>query len=267
MRRFRNKLRRALQNHLPSNIATPLVSTFARKPIHRPRQTTCKRPGTSNITVAYNTHGGFAIPIASHERPAAQAVLRGSVYEADTIKYIRNHSSAGDVIHAGAFFGDMLPALSDGLSASAFLWSFEPNRENFRAATLTVAINELSNVRLFHAGLGAKSERADITVTDAAGRHLGGRSRFEELPQGKTESVDMVSIDSTVPNDRHVSVIHLDVERFESQAIQGALETIARCHPLLIVENLPNAEMMSSLQTMGYQQVTTIDVNKVLRCE
>jgi hypothetical protein len=36
-----------------------------------------------------------------------------------------------------------------------------------------------------------------------------------------------------------VSIIHLDVERFEAYALRGARKTIVRCQPLLILETVP----------------------------
>src|SRR4051812_13219941 len=68
--------------------------------------------------IAYNMLGGYCMPLSSRRRIAAQEVLRGYVYEAETIDFIVKNVKDGDIIHAGAFFGDFLPALSRACAAS-----------------------------------------------------------------------------------------------------------------------------------------------------
>ncbi|MDZ7845687.1 MAG: FkbM family methyltransferase [Owenweeksia sp.] len=46
--------------------------------------------------------------------------------------------------------------------------------------------------------------------------------------EGVTIEVDIVKIDDIVPKDREASILHLDVEGFEKQALTGGLETIKK---------------------------------------
>jgi len=82
---------------------------------HRPRSIhyTGDRPGVLGCFVAYNPYGGYCVPQSSHHRPAAQMILRGRVWEPDTIKFVRDH--------AGTYFGDFIPALSAGCADGARL--------------------------------------------------------------------------------------------------------------------------------------------------
>ena len=73
--------------------------------------------------IAYNKYGGFCIPISSKHRPAVQKILKGDIYEPHTIEYMLSNCSDGDIVHAGTFFGDFLPALSSGIHNNAKVWA------------------------------------------------------------------------------------------------------------------------------------------------
>lgn len=234
---------------------------------------TAKSP-VLKCAVAYNEHGGYCIPESSFHRPAAQKVLSGKVYEPKTIKYIVANCEDKDVIHAGTFFGDFLPALSSALTSTALIWAFEPNKENFRCAEITLKLNEITNVRLAHFGLGAVQQDLYVQTTDPSGRSLGGASRIVTAAndvRGK-ERVGIVTIDEKIPPNRDIGILQLDVEGYEKQALSGALATIRRCLPILILEVLPNSNLVQTewfsdnILRLGYENVAKLHGNSVYSC-
>ena len=60
--------------------------------------------------IAYNRHGGYCVPRSSIHRPCAQTILAGEVFEPPTVAAFEHHGRRGDIVHAGTYFGDMLPA-------------------------------------------------------------------------------------------------------------------------------------------------------------
>jgi hypothetical protein len=80
--------------------------------------------------IAYNKYGGYCVPLASRYRVAARKILAGEVWEPTTIEFLMSYGSHGDIVHAGAYFGDFLPALSRSCAPGAKVWAFEPNPEN-----------------------------------------------------------------------------------------------------------------------------------------
>ena len=94
--------------------------------------------GGLSAVIAYNEFGGYVIPNESIDRPAAQSVLSGAVWEKTTIEYMIAQAGGGDIVHAGTYFGDFLPALSVGIAPGAKVWAFEPNSVNYRCAAMTV---------------------------------------------------------------------------------------------------------------------------------
>ncbi|NIA68519.1 FkbM family methyltransferase [Pelagibius litoralis] len=219
--------------------------------------------------IAYTPSGGFCVPLSSRHRPAARRILEGSVYEPETIAFLAANCGSGDIVHAGTYFGDFLPALSRACDPQAKIWAFEPNPESFRCASITCAINSLRNVHLKNSGLGAGEDKAVMQVKDLDGRALGGGSQLlwqtPNLPESLTAEVHIAALDDVIPSNRPVSVIQLDVEGFEQQALSGALETIARCRPILILETVPEETWLSpNILSLGYRIDREIHGNRVL---
>jgi FkbM family methyltransferase len=201
-------------------------------------------PGALDCVLARNEYGAYCVPRSSIHRAAAKAVLRCRVWEPDTLTLMR--SVPGDVVHAGTFFGDFLPALAT--SGEGLVWAFEPNRENYRCARITTELNGLENVRLTHAALSDTPGEGSLITSDRHGRQSGGGSHLSsEAPEGRDhETVPVVTVDEAVPADRHVGVLQLDVEGHEQQALLGAMLTIERCRPLLILETVPAQDWMEA---------------------
>jgi FkbM family methyltransferase len=216
-------------------------------------------------TVAYNRFGAYSVPLSSSHRPAARAVLAGRVWEPDTLAEVTRRCRGGDVVHAGTYFGDFLPALARACTPGT-LWAFEPNPENFRCARITAELNGLDNVALRHAGLGAAGGALLVATIGPDGEALGGASRLvrpgEALP-GSVE-VAVVAIDDVVPADRKVDVIQLDVEGSEGAALLGALATIVRCSPVLILESLFGGDRLpDEIASLGYAPTGTVHDNVI----
>jgi FkbM family methyltransferase len=217
-----------------------------------------------NAAIAYNQFGGYCVPRSSFHRYGTQRILSGEVFEEETIKYIGKRYSGGDIVHAGAFFGDFLPALSGICADGSKVKAYEPNPESFRCAQITCAINNLENVDLTEAALGGGEHQLLLAIRDQRGRSLAGRSQFEAsgIDKGTEVEVDVIGLDDNLDLDRRVSVLHLDLEGYERKALEGAMNTIAKHRPLLIVESVPDNQFMeANILSFGYQTLTELDGN------
>ena len=194
--------------------------------------------------------------------------MAGEVYEPETIEYLTSQCREGDVVHAGTYFGDFLPALARACAPGQVIWAFEPNLENWLCALITAHINHLQNVRLTQAGLSDRAGTGRLLTTDEGGQSLGGSSRLLDYCDhpsiSRAAEVPLVTIDETVPEDRHVAAIHLDVEGSEGEALAGALRTIQRCRPALVLESVPHGEWFSdAILELGYRAEQMIEGNSV----
>ena len=222
---------------------------------------------TPDHIIASNIYGRYCVPKSSSTRPAARTIIAGKVWEKDTIHFVAQNCDNGDVVHAGAFFGDFLPGLSQALHSDARLWAFEPSRENFLCARETIALNGLGNVALTNVGLGARQGTGTLCIS-AHGEAHGGASWFvaQESAGEVYESVPIVALDDVIPETRTVSVLQLDVEEYEQQALEGALDLLKRCRPLVILETLPkNPEWYErNILSMDYREIGLVHNNRVL---
>jgi FkbM family methyltransferase len=224
-------------------------------------------------TIAHNRYGQYCVPLSSSHRPAAKAILAARVHEPLTLRFIGSNCGEGDIVHAGAFFGDFLPALSRACSDRSKVWAFEPNPENYRCARATLQINGLSNVELRNAALGSRPSCLPLKIVDGRGRALGGRSRIlkDKAQLTGTVLVEVVPLDQVICDSRNVSIIHLDVEGYELAALRGAIGTIRRCRPILVIEALPGSEIfegrwfVDSIRGLGYEFQQSVHRNRIYR--
>jgi FkbM family methyltransferase len=221
--------------------------------------------------IARNRLGQYCVPQESMHRPCAMTVMRGMVWEPATLAAIEKLYTGGDIVTAGAYFGDFLPFLSRLAAArEAGVLSFEPNPVNFACATVTCAINTLSNCRLIRGGLGASSARLSVKTHNDNGQPLGGGSRVMEQRAGSAQArfdeTDIHTIDSHTGS-ATVGMIQLDIEGHEMAALEGAAATIARCRPLLVLEAHGPADFMQEpvMQRLaadyGYREIASHNQN------
>jgi len=211
-----------------------------------------------------NKYGRYHVPDGVRRRPAVRAILSGQVYEPDTIDFMCRHAGKGDIIHAGAFFGDFLPALSQSVAPGAKVWAFEPNPANFDAAQKTVALNTLKNVELANAALSNRRQNLLMQTHKPDGLPLGGASRIVSGEGKGVTPVQSVMLDYTVPLDREISILQLDVEGHEKAALRGAYHIIQTWRPILILEFFPKLLWINRMfRGTGYKQIGKLHGNFV----
>ncbi len=223
-----------------------------------------------NATIAYNRYGAYCVPLSTQHRTLNQKILGGEVFEPDTIAYIRNNAGNGDVIHAGTFFGDFLPGISSGINGSAKVWAFEPNPESYACARITMLLNHIENVELQPFGLGERSSTSWLQTQNNKGVSLGGSSSITSERSSKNlyKEIGLVAIDDVIPADRQISILQLDVEGYEEDALKGALKTIKRCLPTLILETdkgiCSTKWFADNILSLGYEIGEKIHYNRVI---
>lgn len=176
----------------------------------------------------------YFVPDYAKHRPACQAILKGGYYEPKTHELIGLllGQRRGNLIHAGTFFGDMLPSFSSKCPETVY--AFEPVLENYILAKLCLERNNIKNVALFNSGLGESTSIAYVDTVDDKNVHRGGGSSIADKGQVTT----IVAIDSLLVD--NISVIQLDVEGFELAALKGARFTIKNCNPTILIEDNNN---------------------------
>lgn len=217
-----------------------------------------------------NRYGRFFVPV-THDRPAVRAIKSGLVYELKTLLFIQKIYPPGtDIVHAGAYFGDMLPFFSK-LVGDRKVWAFEPVRGSYLYAERNRILNGLQNVTLFPFALSDSSGHKVMEIIGSDGAHNGGGSyltdpgaNFQSLV--RYEEVQSVRLDDILAGVTNpIGVIHFDVEGHEVLALRGALKTIKKYRPVVMVEAHPKKLMTVNrfMKRVKYTKVASVDGNYV----
>jgi FkbM family methyltransferase len=197
----------------------------------------------------------YYVPDYAAHRPVAKNVLRKRRVSPSLHRFVGRvlKRRPGSIVHAGTFFGDMLPSFSR--KTPGVVYAFEPVVENYLLARAVVETNKLENVLLMHSGLGATMGVATLGVARGEQkRHLGGASRIltpESTAHSLTQLTSMLTVDQLGIED--LVLIQLDTEGYELPVLQGAAETIHAQSPVIVVED-NKANCGDFLAGLGYVQ-------------
>jgi len=142
--------------------------------------------------------------------------------------------------------------------------AFEAQERVFYALAGNIAINNCLNASARHAAVGATCGTLNIPEPDYlvpssfGSLELRQRENNEFIGQkidysdALLKPVDMVSIDSLKL--RRVDLIKIDVEGMEMEVLDGAVATVARCRPVLLVEVIKSdrTALETALAGAGY---------------
>jgi FkbM family methyltransferase len=217
--------------------------------------------GAIDCALARNEHGIYCVPCSHMRRPGPRKLLRSRVPERETVRLISSIEPEADIVHAGTFLGDFLPALARSRRGRALVWAFEPSREAYRCAKATILLNDLRNVVMTNAGLAAEPGSGRLALNGGASSLIDDGST-----PANSETVQLVALDEVVGAGRRVAVLHLDVEGHEQRALAGALGVVRRCLPVIIVETLPDRDWFeANLRPLGYELGERVNGNRVMR--
>ena len=134
-----------------------------------------------------------------------------------------------------------------------YIWAFEPNSSVRECYVLNMGGFE--NYSIYPVALGHKNMKGFLNVeTDNS-----GNTNVHPTRSGNTE---IRTLDSF--NFEHLDYIKVDVEGFEYNFLQGAVDTLNRCRPFVHLEmkskNMRNSkdDFYRFMKNIGYSQVMKI---------
>lgn len=131
------------------------------------------------------------------------------------------------------------------LAHKGHVYAFEPVKEMAKRLSQNCSLNRVENVTIVDCALGVRNETLPISV-NVAGIGLEGTSSLtgsfhvEDHPENyETRNVPVRRLDDLIQElgiDRRISLIKMDTEGFETFVIEGALETLRKNDPVMIIE-------------------------------
>lgn len=131
----------------------------------------------------------------------------------------------GVVVDGGAFIGDHTVAFADRVGIEGHVWAFEPEPDAFDCLIFNTQGRQ--QITLLPAALGASRSFVKLARWERNG------SATYVVPS--EDGIDVVPLDAFVFE--RLDFMKLDLEGFELQALRGAAQTIARHHPVMVIES------------------------------
>ncbi len=168
----------------------------------------------------------------SRFEPYSVSVYRAAIRPGDTI------------IDVGANVGFFTTLFSRLVQSNGQVLAFEPDPENLKLLRSNVAaLGEKPNVTIVACAVGSEVGTANFSLDEATGAtgHLGGTSTLGGMLYGdgklRVLETPVETIDGVVHRmDLEPTVIKLDIEGGEFDALRGATTTIATYNPIIVSE-------------------------------
>ncbi len=155
------------------------------------------------------------------------------------------------VAEVGANIGAHTVLLAQLIGVGGRVWAFEPQRIVYQTLCANLALNSITNVDCRNVAVGREPGELIVPRLDYDRDNNFGGLGLGTYTDG--ERVPVVTLDSL--GLRHCDLIKIDVEGMEQEVLTGATATIARCRPLLYVENdrkEKSADLVRLIAGLGY---------------
>lgn len=147
-------------------------------------------------------------------------------------EYIKEYIAGKDFLDLGAYLGDTSILLLRKYNPSR-VFAYEPVPENFEQVKKTIRQNDTDKIEVIDKGVGETIEEIDIYINS---QELASCSTNNSIAGNLTEKIkiQITTIDDEC-KDKTIGLIKMDIEGAEYSAIKGALQTIKRDKPVLLI--------------------------------
>lgn len=203
------------------------------------------------VTVKYDW---FLFNVLLTDGAVGKSVRNNECWEPHIVNFLKkNLDNTSIFVDVGSNFGWHTIIASKYVNK---VYSFEPQKTIFEIQKSTVQDNKIENVVLYNKGVGNINERKSMESInyDYQGVNTGDLS----IGTGG-EEIELITLDSL--NLKRVDLIKIDVQGYEKFVIEGCVETIMRCKPILIIElenfqlnkfNYNSLEIFSRMKDLNY---------------
>jgi FkbM family methyltransferase len=143
-----------------------------------------------------------------------------------------DYALSGDVIDCGAFIGDSSILFSRETKGKVY--AIEAQGKNVESINETIRLNHVQNIEVLQKGVGDKKETGIIYQHEYG--NFGTLNPYDSRQYEERETIEIDTIDNIVEeNHINVSLIKADIEGSESAMLRGAVNTLCRFKPTLMI--------------------------------
>ena len=177
----------------------------------------------------------YTVPSAGHffiddsEDMIKRYIVDGRQWEHHTLELLEEHVEPGSVVvEIGAHIGSHTVPVARLVGPWGRVYAFEPQRKIYRELVHNVALNGITNVVPLRYAVGDGDARV-IELNPTRLGNEGGTSVGSGGDQAELRSLDSFGFE-------RVSVLKIDVEGYEDEVLKGAVNTIRRSRPIILIE-------------------------------
>jgi FkbM family methyltransferase len=213
----------------------------------------------NNFTVLESEYGRFIVnrhctfqaeSLVKTGRPHIQAELN------NILAIIARLPDGCVVVDAGANIGLVSIPIAQAIQTRAgVVHAFEAQRMIFYALCGAAALNDLTNLFIFHRALGAAPGWLGATLPDYGQAQDFGLFSLTDQAREHVEKIPVVTIDSLALE--RLDFLKIDVEGMEIDVLDGARETLRRFRPICWIEywKLGAAQLQAPFADLDYEFV------------
>lgn len=158
-----------------------------------------------------------------------QVIVAGYAWERHQVELFEEHVEPGSVaVEVGAHIGSHTVSIARLVGPWGRVYAFEPQRKIYRELYHNLALNGLTNAVPLRYAIGAGETRI-TEMNPATQGNEGGTGIGAGGDRAELRSLDSFGFE-------RVSLLKIDVERYENEVLAGAVETIRRNRPAILIE-------------------------------
>ncbi|EHD0150535.1 FkbM family methyltransferase [Campylobacter coli] len=181
-----------------------------------------------NETYFYN---GFFLPINHFEASVFFYKHNIDCFQKNTLSKIHQKS----IIDVGGYIGDSAIVFEKEFPYSN-IYCFEASQNNYNLLLKTLKLNNSQKITAINKGLGSENKTTKLSFA-------GICSTLCSEISDQYENIEIITLDDYVKtNNIEVGLIKVDIEGFEQDFLKGALETIKKHKPALILSIYHNID-------------------------
>ena len=165
----------------------------------------------------------------------AQAHLKGRKWEpkiAEILtKYCEKSTTAVDM---GAYIGTHTMSLVDAVGKTGKVVTFEPQPWAYKGIKKTLSKNKIKNCKVINAGLSDKKGKIQFCSDGSGSSSVCTERSPSKKKWSEVYDIPIVTLDSY--NLKNVSIMKIDVEGHELNALMGSKKTIEQSKPVIVLE-------------------------------
>lgn len=219
----------------------------------------CKKINPNLLECSDGNKKFFCSP---HDTIVSGNLRSGIPWEGFMHKYFKSYSNKNKVaLDIGANIGTHTIYLSDYF---AKVHAFEPQSSVYKLLESNIILNKCDNVHAHNFGLGSTNTSVQMEKYDLAKPNNQGGIGIDKTGLSGGEKIQVKVLDEL--NISNIGFMKIDVEGYELDVIKGAIQTIKKSKPIIIIElndktKNDRDQIVGILKSLGYilKQISSDD--------